>query len=131
MTHLPSDIFPRTQQLIMTGNNLGKLNAAAENLSKIAMFDFQHCSITKLTENVWRILTRNTDRLLLASNKITELPRFFETHTLKTQLWLAGNPYKCNCGMMWMRDWLVNATNVRDKENITCGPGQWKGIGSI
>ncbi len=125
--HIPDVILPETEQLIMTGNNLGILAAVNENLSQVKMFDFQKSNISSVHEKALKVLLRNATGLNLSGNKITRLPLFFKNDVAAAHLWLGHNPYECNCEMMWMTNWLRNATNVVDKENITCGVGTWEG----
>lgn len=126
MTRLPDKLLPGTKQLIMTGNNLGILDTVHENVSEVNAFHFERSNISSIHKSALVILASNASTIKLSSNKITKLCPFI-TQISRTKLWLSDNPYACNCDMMRMRDWLLNATNVIDKENITCGTGKWKG----
>ncbi len=127
MTLLPKMVLPQTQKLIMTGNHLVKMETWNRNLADITIFDLQNCKIIHISNSVLQNILNHTERLLLSQNQIRKLPHLFEKQRYATKLWLGDNPYHCNCGMMWMRDWLQNTTNVMDKDNITCGLGKWKG----
>ncbi len=131
MTSLPNKVLPKTEQLVMVGNSLEKLENLNKKFLDIKRFDFQNCNITYISENAIRNLISCTDSVNLAKNKLNKLPKLFAQLTFQTKLWLGGNPYECNCDMMWMRDWLVNDTTVMDKDNVTCGPGKWKGNPSL
>lgn len=127
MAHLPKEILPRTQQLIMTGNDLGTIEVVNDSLSSISMFDLQNCQVTDISENALKMLFSYADSLKLSANKITRLSDTFSSSVSNTKLWLSNNPFECSCNTLWMRDWLQNAPNVMDKENITCGSGKWTG----
>ncbi len=127
MTQLPENILPRTEQLVMSDNNLGKLEQVDNQLIQVKTLIFQRSNISFLHEKALKRLLSHVDTLNLKSNKLTKLPQLLQMQTSRTKLWLGDNPYHCNCGMMWMRDWLQNATNVMDKENIVCGVGKWRG----
>ena len=57
------------------------------------------------------------------------LPRSITESNNDTKLRISNNSYECNCDMMWMRDWLVKATNILDREEVVCKKG--KMIGNI
>ncbi len=126
MVQLPQELLPRTQQLIMTGNKLEVLDNIQKKLANIIHFDFENNNIRHISDSVLETLFLNTDSLNLKGNALTQVSHFWQTPS-KTTIWLSNNPFECNCDMMWMRDWLLNVTNVRDRKNITCGPGHWKG----
>ncbi len=127
MTHLPDKVLQRTEQLNMSGNHLDKLEITFEKLLQVRRFDFQKNNIRYIDDNSLKNLPHWANTLDLRSNKLTRLSTLFQTQMLKTKLWLSNNPFDCNCDMVWMTDWLQNATNIMDKENITCGAGKWKG----
>ncbi len=126
-TNLSAQILPRTEQLVMTGSILNNIDTVNENFIQIKMFDFQDSNITHISDNVLRMLAHNTHSINFSRNKLQKVSPFFSMISAQTKLWLGNNLYDCNCDMMWMRDWLLNATNVMDKDNITCGPGKWQG----
>ena len=65
--------------------------------------------------------------LNLVNNNLEILPRSIMDANNDTRMWLSNNSYDCNCDMMWIRDWLVKATNVMDKEQIVCTKGKMIG----
>ncbi len=126
MVDFPGEIQPLTDKLILSGNNIKHLQNMDNNLTQVKQLDFENNDIDHISNKSFKMLLSNVNKLNLKRNNLRRLPILLQTST-KTQLWLGHNPYKCNCDMMWMRDWLQNATNVMDKDNITCGPGKWKG----
>ncbi len=126
MVDTPREVLPLTEKLIMSGNHMRLLENINKNLTKVKQFDFENNSIRHIGNKATKTLLWNVNTLNLVRNKLTKLPILFQAST-KIQFWLGQNPYECNCNMMWLRDWLQNATNVVDKENITCGDGKWKG----
>ncbi len=123
---LPVNLLPFTEQLIMTGSNLITLDVVASVLAQVKRFVFRRCNIKHISQTALQVLLLHADIIDISENQMTELSE--NIMNMKAQLWVGNNPYDCNCDMIWMRDWLQNATNVMDKENITCGPGKWKGI---
>ena len=68
--------------------------------------------------------------LNLAENNLTEISQTFSSKSNHLErLWLAGNPIHCGCNMIWMIDWIGNATApsggrlVQDYQDVICGPG--------
>ncbi len=127
MTTLPAKLLPRTELLIMTGNNLGNLDSVPENFPKINVLYLNKSSIKTISDGALKILLNKTENLYLSNNNLKEISSLLQAENVRTNLWLSENPYNCNCDMMWMRDWLLNATIVKDKGNVTCGGGEWQG----
>ncbi len=127
MTKLPTEVLPQTEQLIMARNNMQTLRSMAKNLSQVKHFDLHDCHLKKISEKTMTALLAGAMKVNLSGNKLQKLPSVLATENFTTKLWLANNPFECTCDMMPMRDWLVNTTNVMDKQNITCVGGKWKG----
>ncbi len=127
MVHLPHRITPQTEQLIMSENDIRLLDMKETNLTQIKLFHFENNNIESVSSKTLQFLLSNAVVLNLKGNKLQKLPKLFNQPHTKTKLWLSGNPYVCNCNMMWMKDWLQNNTNVMDTENITCSGGKWDG----
>ena len=126
MTQLPNAILPDTEQLIMAGNNLQNLDYIHNNWTHLATIDLQRSNVTQISSIALKTLLSLADKVLLSNNRLKEVPGVLQTN-LQTQIWLSNNPFLCTCDMMWMRDWLQNASNVMDKANITCAGGRWNG----
>ncbi len=127
MTTLPAKLLPKTELLIMTGNNLGNLDSVPENFSQIKQLDLNGSNINTINDEALKILLTKSEKLYVCENILVTVPNVLQAEESHTKLWLSDNPYECNCDMMWMRDWLQNATNVMDKGNMMCGEGKWKG----
>ncbi len=127
MSRLPDEVIHRTEQLIVNGNNLGVLETLNDNLTHVNVFNLERSDISYVTEEAMKMFLSKANVLSLAHNKMKSSPRSVAENKTQTQLWLGDNPYDCNCHMMWMRDWLLNATNVMDKDNFKCAAGKYKG----
>ncbi len=127
ITQLPNAILPDTEQLIMAGNHLNELTFVSKDLTDTKIVDLQHCNIHEISSTALPLLLMHTHTLKMSHNMLTKVPSLLHTTHFQTKLWLANNQFECNCDMMWMRDWLLNATNVMDKENILCFGGPWNG----
>ncbi len=127
MTKLPDQVLPRTELLIMTGNNLGNLHSIPDNIPEINELDLNRSNIKTISDKGLKTLLMKTKKLYLTNNKLQQFPRLAEKKKILTEFWLSENPFECNCDMMWMRDWLQNATNVMDKDQIKCREGRYQG----
>ena len=79
--------------------------------------------ITSITDEPMKVMITQLINLDLLNNSLKYIPRSITEISNTIELWIAGNPYECNCDLMWIGDWLVRATNVMDKENATCASG--------
>ncbi len=131
MTQLPDNLLPNTEQLIMVGNHLKTIDSVAKDLPHLISLDLEKCNISEISTQGFQALLLHSDNLKLPNNKLQHISSVIQTTTYNTSLWLSKNLFECNCDMMWMRDWLLNATNVMDKDNITCIGGKWNGWCSL
>ncbi len=127
MTKLPNQVLPRAEQLIMNGNNLHNLHITNKNLLELKLLDLENTSLRSIDEASFNDCLQNNISLKLSNNNLQHVPPITAAGAFKANIWLSGNPFECNCDMMWMRDWLQNASNVMDKEQIKCGPGRYQG----
>ena len=95
-------------------------------MENITYLDLSNSTASGITERAMRTLLRNMKALNLANNVLEILPRAI-TKSNSTRLWISNNTYDCNCDMMWVRDWLVKATNVMDKKEVVCRKGKMIG----
>ena len=112
---------------MMRGNNLGELRNVKPYMNEITHFDMSSSEITKIKDNVMNSIINNSLYIDITNNKLKYLPTSIGQSNNRTKIWISNNPYECNCDMMWTRDWLVQATNVMDKENVKCGNGDMIG----
>ena len=96
-------------------------------MHEISYLDMSTSNIRYINGDVISTIQENIKYLNIANNSMKYLPRAIAVSHNITELRISNNPYECNCDMMWMRDWLVQATNVKDKENATCSTGKMKG----
>ena len=74
-----------------------------------------------------KVIIKSVKYLDIRGNYLKEIPRMITKSNNISELWISDNPYECNCDMLWIKDWLINATNVEDKDNITCLHNKVKG----
>ena len=127
LTSLPETIQDKTQWLITSHNQFGHIQDVVDYLREIVYIDMSSSSIEYISSDVMDALLENTLYLNISNNSLKVLPETITASANYTELWISGNPYDCSCDVMWMRDWLVEATHVMDKENVTCNTGAMKG----
>ena len=97
-------------------------------MKEISHLNLSSSQITSIGAQAINLIIDEKTYLNIRNNSLKYLPKKIENTRNTTELWIAYNSYECNCDMMWMRDWLVQATNVMDKENTTCASGDMIGI---
>ena len=69
----------------------------------------------------------------LSENSIVTLPYKIQSLIDLQKIWLAGNPFHCDCSMTWMIGWLNNFTTstrdhvIQDYQKLKCRSGKMKG----
>ena len=127
LTSLPKTVLLHTNWILGSGNNLGNIDRVEKYIENITHLDLRNSRISGITDGVMRSMSMNLKKLNLSNNDLEILPPSIMEVNNDTQLWLSNNSYECNCDMMWMRDWLVKATNVMDREEVVCKKGQMIG----
>ena len=127
MRGLPETVLKDTDWLLLSGNNLWSLNKVPDYLKNITLLNISSSNIKDIDEKVMEVILHNMESLDIQKNKLKTLPKSIVEGNNTNKLWLSDNPYECNCDMIWMKDWLVGAKNVVDKEKIMCSVGKGKG----
>ena len=83
---------------------------------------------------IWKFINITTvssqfHKLDFARNRLTGIPsKIQELHYLE-KIWLSGNPFHCDCSILWMIGWLNNFTTsigkhiVVDYQDLRCHSG--------
>ena len=116
-----------TNWLLLSGNNLESLNKVPDYLENITLLDLSSNNIRNINEKVIEVITKGVKHLDIRGNNLKELPETMRMANNTSELWISDNPYECNCELLWMKDWLINAKNVMDKDNVTCSGSNGKG----
>ena len=131
LTSLPQTVVRDTDWLIIPGNNLGVIQTAPSYLSRIKHPDLSSSNVEEISDQVLNAVMNNIQYLDISNNNLKKLPNTVAFMTNLTDLRISNNPYDCNCDMTWMRDWLVQAEHVMERENIKYAMGTWKGIAGV
>ena len=120
LTSLPETVLEGTDWLLLSGNNLGSLNKAPAYLNNITLLNLSSSSIREIEDSIMKAIIKTVKYLDISKNYLLKIPEIVTKNDNTSKLWISANPYECNCDMLWMKDWLMDARNVEDKDNVTC-----------
>ncbi|XP_062982453.1 toll-like receptor 7 isoform X2 [Elgaria multicarinata webbii] len=127
------DVLKNLLVLDLSNNQLSTVPRKLSNCSGILQkLMLQNNRIKRLTKDFLQHAFHLT-YLDLSFNKIKTLSNSsFPKNDIKnlTMLLLRGNPFKCNCDLVWFVSWIkqTNVTIPFLATDVTCvGPGSWKG----
>ncbi len=122
----------------MTNSGMAELCDVKFYMARLSLIDLTNSSVTKICDDFLNVFASNHSsismkQLNLANNNLTNLPK--PVAKIKNVIFtLSGNQFHCDCDMLWMVDWLANATTpsgghiVEDYKEVTCYSGQMIGI---
>ncbi len=121
---LPDHLVPEiTDQLDMSNNSIDAINETRKYFSSIEALYAQENNISHIAENV--LQNGTLKRLNLMSNRLRGLPRSIQDLTSLQELWLSNNAFPCDCGILWMKNWMASFNHsgkrvVQDFYRIDC-----------
>ena len=135
MTDLPDTISPGTDVLRVQKTNIVNLCGSYDYLDTIWYLDLKTNFIEYICDTfiLQMKYSHKLKRLNLANNKLDHVPIKMRNLTNMEKIWLAGNPFHCNCSMTWMIQWLKDFTRLSqehvivDYKQLTCSDGKMKG----
>ncbi len=129
---LPDRIQNQTDWLILRGSNITNLCDFPHYMQTMKHLDMRKSAHnSKICANFFDNIKSkgNPKSLNLSQNRLRSLPKNVEESGVK-ELWIGGNPYQCDCHMIWMRDWLLGLstsssaqTVVPDYKQAICASG--------
>ena len=133
-SQIPNSLIPHTNWFILSEATFDSICKQPSNFYNLDSLVLKRNSIKTVCESFIVYISKfNLEYVDLSENKLTRISdKIGEVKSLKTLL-LANNPFTCNCDMLWMSDWLSNATNlsgnkiVKDYKNVTCHSGKMVG----
>ena len=114
---LPTFVSKNTEWLLADGIHLTHLCQYHNYFGKLTVLSLKKNKLVRICKSFADKLTNDTDSKL---NQMGEI-------------WLSGNPFDCDCEMIWMTDWLNTFTSasgehiMADFRNLTCEAGSMKG----
>ena len=132
---LPLSVPNYTDWAWLENNKIKTLLGNAKYLNRISHLNLRHNILSLLPDSFITEIhqSENLKQLNLAHNEFTHLSVSVQKLTNLKKIWLGGNPFHCDCEMIWMIGWLNNFTTITrehvivDYEDITCQSGMMKG----
>ena len=124
LKHLPHDhTVPNiTDYLDFSNNTIGHLCGRHTYLRRIFGLKVNNGKIYSICDDMLNILAKGKIQALdLSKNYLRRLPPRIQNLKNLTEIGLSGNPFVCDCNMLWMKDW-INRFNrtVKTLDRIKC-----------
>ena len=123
---LPTSLPPNLDWLLLLDNNISSIDLTNPNVIKYlnhtSKLDLKKNKLFKLSEGFLDIMIKNKrlSYLDISNNALTTLPQNIQKLTLKT-LKLSENNFKCQCDNMWMKEWMLNNSDmITDYKTVQC-----------
>ena len=118
------DAFPQnTDWLLLIGNRISDLDADNKKLYYLSELDVESNNIANISSQIMDglVQTNKLEYFDISNNKLTSLPENIKNLTSLKILKISGNIFKCSCEHFWMKEWLLNETQIVDDfKNIKC-----------
>ena len=109
LKHLPPEhTVPNiTDYLDLSNNTIDHLCGRQTYLQRIFGLKVNNGKINSICDEMLNILAKGKIRTLdLSKNNLRRLPPQIQMLRNLTEIELSGNPFVCDCNMLWMKDWL-------------------------
>ena len=130
LTRLPKSLNSNTDWLEAVGNDFRDITTIENYFTEVSVLNLTSSNIISITSDVLTSMLKNKELLALRKNKMKYLPKAITHANIETLLLISQNPYECDCDTLWMRDWLMGASNVKDSRDVKCATGKMKGKSS-
>ena len=127
LTDLPDSLPEDTDWLILSGNNLTSIKINSTQSRKLLQYlrklDLHSNKITNVSSRILEMFTESNNllHLDLSKNDLVTLPENIKNLSSLQTLKISGNKFKCSCDNIWMKDWVLNETDViKDYEDVLC-----------
>lgn len=135
LSSLPAELFQNLsslEHLDLSENVLQELASTVfSGLVQISVLDLQKNNLSSLEADLFKD-QRMMSRLRLARNRLENLPYgIFEPLDFQCLLQLYGNPWRCDCNLVHVYEWLSSYSNmVEDLSKVYCtNPKPLRGMG--
>ncbi len=131
-TQLPPQVPVFTSWIIIQNTNITQLCGIYPYLNKPTNMSYLSITFGPLwnfcDDTLEQILHKSSIKWLnIMNNNISKVPFALSSASDHLdRLWMKGNPLVCNCGMIWLIDWLSGHGKyiVRDYQDVTCEKGK-------
>ena len=122
LKYLPISLPPIINWLSVSGNSIVFFDDRIfdqKHLTKINASSNKN-KIRELSDS-FVVNAKRLSSLDISNNKINSLPKNLTQLTTLKEMWMAGNELKCQCNNIFVRDWIVNNSNiVKDYDLVRC-----------
>ncbi len=127
--NMPTSIPNNTDRIILTRTNITHLCISFPYFNQLSSLSIVSSRLTRICDDtLGDILNSQTLKQLdVSKNNIHHFSTvWMKKSRILDQIWLSGNPAECGCDMIWMADWLENATTrsgsrlVKDYRDLAC-----------
>ncbi|KAG7277398.1 hypothetical protein CRUP_033353 [Coryphaenoides rupestris] len=133
LSQLPVDLFQNLKALENLDISENQLTSLPEELFKdlrsVKLIHLQKNNLTEISAKMFR--DQPMLRQLHLSNNLlqTIAPGLFDAFQFKHVVRLHGNPWRCNCQVSYLQDWMLkNSVDVQEHDKVLCrGPGTLRG----
>ena len=133
---LPQSAPNFTNWILLENNNINKIYDFRDYLSEAHFLHLGGNMLSSINDSFLLNLQikKTITWLKLARNRLTGMPTKIQELTYLQKIWLSGNPFHCDCSIIWMIGWLNNFTTsvgnhiVVDYQDVICHSGTAVGI---
>ncbi len=135
LTQLPANLPNKTNWVIVQNNTINEICGEYRYDKTVTLLDISWNKVNRICSAFIASLIEDQSLLTLdvSNNNLSSLPMTIEGSEYLEDIQISKNPFMCNCEMLWMIEWLANATSpsgshlVSDYQDVTCGSGYWAG----
>ena len=127
LTEIPDSLPEQTDWLLLSGNNISSLATETmtinDTIYHLSQLDLYGNNVANISAEIMDhfIQTKTLLYLNISKNQLTGLPDNIRNLTSLKELKISGNKFKCSCKALWMKQWLLNETQIVENfENIKC-----------
>lgn len=127
LTALPNSFPNKTRQIDLSNNQITSLILKEEYISQwagVRYLRLSNNSISSLHTLEGSIFLKSLIELNISNNKLKDIPIHLLDQLTRFEIYLGGNPWKCDCNTVRFQTWLLDHyQNVIDIENVRCAVG--------
>ncbi|XP_067876010.1 leucine-rich repeat-containing protein 70-like [Heterodontus francisci] len=122
LTAVPTDAIrslKRLSILQLSNNNISRLNSGSfgQKLRSLERLYLDNTSLKEAPSEAFSKF-RKLEVLSMKSNRLVTLT-FSKAFQSVSNFGLSGNDWRCDCGLIWLRDWLLKQ-NATEQNEVTC-----------
>ncbi|XP_043085667.1 carboxypeptidase N subunit 2 [Puntigrus tetrazona] len=125
LSEVPSDLFQNLislKKIDLSENRITALPGSVFNgLFSLKAIHLQKNKLSSLEANLLKD-QHDLEQLYLSTNSLQSVPQdFFNDLDFQSVVQLHGNPWRCDCGLQYLSEWLkYNGRNVEDLTRVYC-----------